>query len=447
MKSTKSMIILCVIILLLACGLYFVENFTPNTGDTGTEEETKSVSVLSIDANAIRSISVVHPEGDYILNKSKDHWTVKNNPDIPLVQNRITTLLGQCMNLTAYEIVGEKVDDLTPYGLAEPKKTMTVSLTNGKKYTFSIGHTVLEGKLCYFTVSGDEKIYTKSLSSCESLIAPLSDYISLNLYTMEAENIGSVTLAVRDADTIQLENEMKGENTYQWKMKAPLSREANSYGLGEQLLPSISSITASEVIPVPDNTLDYGFEDPKATLTVKSLDKAEVYTITVGQSDEDNSYVMLNGSSCVYKVPNTALQFLSITYLDLVNKLVHIENIVDMSQINISGFDGTEYQLTINGQGDNATYAINGVPAETTKFKTIYQSVIGISLDGYSNAGGGSKVGSIEYIRTDAQKTIVTFYGFDDRNYLVKVNGEGNLLVRKKQVETLISLLQNATAE
>ena len=68
---------------------------------------------------------------------------------------------------------------------------------------------------------------------------------------------------------------------------------------------------------------------------------------------------------------------------------------------------------------------------------------IGLCLDDFTTSGGGETVFTITYKKLDGSQSVVKCLTYDDRNYLVKVNGEGNLLIRKKQIAPLLYLAPN----
>ena len=95
---------------------------------------------------------------------------------------------------------------------------------------------------------------------------------------------------------------------------------------------------------------------------------------------------------------------------------------------------------TVLKPSDNA---INGKTVEESKFRLAYQAVLNLNLDDFATRSGGSVDFTITYHKNDGSTTIVRCLNYDDRNYLVTVNGSGNLLIRKKQIDNMITSVEN----
>ena len=100
--------------------------------------------------------------------------------------------------------------------------------------------------------------------------------------------------------------------------------------------------------------------------------------------------------------------------------------------------------MAISGTDDNATYTINGKNIEEAKFKKAYQSVLSLVLtDFVQEQTSGTTAFTVCYQKKDGTETVVSCNEYDDRNYLVLVNGKGNFLIRKKQVDNMIQALES----
>ncbi len=436
MKPIRNLIIVVCVIALLCGGLYFVMQYNPEEQmETLPEEE--AITVLETNRDNIETVVVTSLDGMYKLVKENGTWICSGNNGLPLSQARINSLLYECSFLTAQELIAENVSDLAPYGLETPERMVKFQEKGGKVTSIYVGKTTIEGSLCYVTVDDKTKIYTKSASGCDNLTISLSDLLDLTLYQTTAEEINSISLRQGGAETVNLT-----KNGEAWQMTSPIVKEGNTHTLTEEFLPKIAALSAAKAIANPENDSVYGFTNPSATYTIKTNDGTS-YTVTVGKTEGAMTYVKIAGKPCVYQVLTDSLDFLSKTYLELANKLIHIENLQEISGITIRGLE-QDYNITTVGYSDTGSYTVNGVGVNANKFLKVYQSIIGLSLDGYTQAGTTSNQAvTIRYERRDGAVHTVTCRPFDDRNYVVSVDGKGNFLVRKKQIETMESQLKS----
>ncbi|MBQ4517745.1 MAG: DUF4340 domain-containing protein [Clostridia bacterium] len=454
MKPIRNIIIIVAVIALLSGGFYWVLNFDPeaNKEPEATPTYAPSIVVTKIDRDSIQKVSIHNGSESYYVNKHGSDWLLNDRTDIKLSSSRISTMLYDCATVSAKEIIAEEADDLSVYGLDQTTRSITVECSDGSGYTIRIGNASIDNSICYLMLEGTKTVYAKTVSGCNSLILPMNELLDKTIYSVSSENLHTITIKRPDTENVRLVNklvsEKDGEKLYEWRMEEPLVKVANDYNINEQMIEKISILSAVDVIPFPDGSTDYGFANPAAVYSVSEHDSDKAYTVTVGKKTEDGkTYLKLAGSQTVYTVESDSLSFLSLSYQQLVDSLVHIENIDDIAEIHIDGL-GKSYHLTINGADDTATYAINGKTVEEKKFKKAYQTVIGFSLSSFTKTPtNGAPEFTVKYTRKDGSKVTVECIPYDDRNYVTKVNGEGNLIIRKKQVETMIEQLDKTIAE
>lgn len=449
MKAYRNLIIIILVILVLGGGLYAVTKFEPTSEDAVQTELPTTVTVYETEKDNIVSLYIVNPEESYTLVKKSGVWCVLEDASVVLDQSRVESLLYECANIAGQKLVNEKAVDLSQYGLDNPKRTVTIKLSDGTSVKVLVGNAAFENSVSYLMVEGETKVYTKSTSGCNTLTGMLSALLDTEIYTMDTENIGLVTIRRNGGETIVLDRVKVqtegGEDAFQWTMRSPITKEANTYRIDEELLPNLLSQKAASVIAIPEAGFDYGFTNPQAVYTIESLDKSESYTITVGKQNGENTYISKKGDTSVYLVATDKLDFLKLNYNDLIDKLIHLEDIKTVSEVQLSGL-GKAYTMTISA-AENATYTINGKEIKEDDFKKVYQAVIGFTLDGFAKSGGKDTAFTITYKKRDGSQSVVKCLNYDDRNYLVTVNGSGNLLIRKKQVDNMIKTIESALAQ
>ncbi len=446
MKPLRNILILLLVIAVLGGGFYWVIQYEPKQEETPTSD-IQTVNMFHVEKSDIASLEVESATETYTVSRSGESWIINDNPEIKANQSKIETLLYESASVTARELLEENATNLIQYGLDLPSRSVTVTLKDGKTHKILIGNTTLDGSLCYLMMEGETKVYTKSATGCDSLASSLSRLLETDIYSMNAEDVSKISIKKAGAEEILLVREQVSVNEaseplYEWQMKNPLVKTGNAYNVEELLMENIVTQSALLVIPAGEQKGDYGLSKPQAEYSIENQDGSKRYHITVGQPQEDGTYIRLSGDSAIYQVSSSTLDFLEPGYRDLVDKLIHIENIQDVKTILVKG-GGKSFLLDISG----SKFKINDKEIEEKKFRKTYQAVIGLTMDDYTNEPvAGETAYSITYNKKDGTQVVVSCKSFDDRNYLVQVNGEGNLLIRKKQIDNMIAALEQALA-
>ncbi|MBR6729446.1 MAG: DUF4340 domain-containing protein [Clostridia bacterium] len=450
MKPMRNIITLSLVILLLCGGFYFVTVYEPKTEVNQNPTSFQTVTIFTPEKDTITALHMQNEEESYTISKAEDgSWVINNNPSIKANQSRIESLLYEYASITGKELLEENAQDLAQYGLESPARSATITFADGSTQTILVGDETIDGSVCYMMVQGETKVYTKSSSGCDSMLPSLQKLLQTDIYNMTAEELGNFTMNRQGTPEVRLVREKVGESeegqaSYEWKMKAPLVKEANIYNI-EDILENLLSQTAIRVIPDGSQNGDYGFDEPKATYSIVNLDGSITHTVTVGGMAEDGTYLRLAGDSAVYVVKTETLDFLQKSYLDFVDKLIHVENITDIKSITLAG-KGKSYEMELSEA--EKRYQINGKEIKEQAFKTVYQALSGLMLDDFTFDATGSAAPdyTITYIKHDGSQTTIQCISYNDRNYVVKVNGEGNFLIRKKQMDAVLTVLDKTIA-
>ena len=444
MKPLRNILILVLVIGLLGGGLYVVSKIQKPTGEQPAVSIPDTVTAFQTDIDNILSVTVKNPDEEYMLKKQGETWMINGDSTVKISPSLVQSFLFECASVTASDLVEENAENLTQYGLDQPRRFVQINLKDGKTVTVLIGNATLDSYMSYMMIEGETKVYIKSTSGCETLTGPMNNLADKNIYSIDANNIGTVEITRSGAETIFLDRvkvSREGQaDAFQWTMRKPLLKEANTYRIESELLTNLLSQTAESVILIPKAGQDYGFSNPRASYTITTLDKKETHTVFVGKEEGNYTYIRLKNDRTVYRVPTQKLDFLSLSYMDLVDKTIHLENIKNVSEVTLSGL-GKSYSLKTSG------YTINDKGIEESKFRLAYQAVLGLTLDDIATHGGGNADFTITYYKNDGSTSVVRCLNYDDRNYLVTVNGSGNLLIRKKQIDTMITTIQDVYSQ
>ena len=124
MKKQKIQILILLVLCIVCVGGYFIiRNHTFET-----EEETVSVDVTNFNKDDVTEL-ILSGDHEVHLVKTDDAWTESSLPDETIKESTVNTLLNEIANITTTETVVEAPEDLSQYGLDQPKTTIRVHYT------------------------------------------------------------------------------------------------------------------------------------------------------------------------------------------------------------------------------------------------------------------------------------------------------------------------------
>lgn len=446
MKLYKNILIILLVIVLLAAALVLV-NKLPNNEEEPKQEETQKteyIDVFRVKSDDITNVSVITQKSSYSVSKNGNNLILSDSSNIKINNQALSSLLNACSYVYAEKIVAEKEEDLSVYGFSNLLASVTVTLKDGSKKVLQIGNKTIDSSGNYIKMSDDSKIYIKSSYGINSLIPEYGSFVDKNVLSInpkEYETLSSISMQKQGNKTIELRGitEENGEqkNTF-WKMVNPVYTDANTMVLTNDVLTPLETFVADGVAEAKTKNLTkYGLDNPYAVFTITAQGKTQKFTF--GKEDNGYRYFKVDNFDTVYVASNQKVSFIDVSYIDLMSRLVHTENIKNISEVLINSQDKS-FSLKISGD----EYSINDKKINKTVFKDVYRNVISISLDSVEENKNPTLTPevTITYTRTDKSKCTVSFVSYDNRNYLALVDGKGNGIVNKKNVKDVLDLIQ-----
>ncbi|MBQ3181235.1 MAG: DUF4340 domain-containing protein, partial [Clostridia bacterium] len=440
-------VIILVVLALLAGGLVLVKNQPDNEEehiDKPNNQTVEYIDVLRVSTDDILKISVSTQESSYTVTKNGSKLTLSDSENIKIDKQALQSLVNSCSYIYAEKLAVEKADDVSLYGFFEPKATISVALKDGVNKVLHIGNQTIDGSGNYIKLSDDDKIYIKNSYSINNLAPEYTAFIDKNILTIDTtdyENLSFISLAKAGNTDIKLEAiaEQNGDSkNILWKMTKPVYADANGVVLSNDILTPLKEFTAGGVAEAKASDLSkYGLTNPYATLTVSA--GGETQKFTFGKETDGYRFFRVDNYATVYIAPTENLTFLDVAYIDLMSRIVHLENIKNISTVEIKTSD-KNFNLKVSGE----ERFVNGKKIDKDVFTKVYQNIISISFNSVDiNAKPvGSFDVSIKYTRNDNSTCTVSFVSVDDRNYLALVDGKGNGIVTKKSVKDVIDFIE-----
>lgn len=490
MKKTGKMV-LCVIILIVLLAILLLVSRLNQEGDAedGTEEE--SIEVTSGEEDRVTALSFQINGTEVSFTKTDDTWVYDQDPEFPLDQTDVETIVGKVISLSAEQELEDDSLELSDYGLDAPTNVVTFTDDTGTT-KISIGNENTTTGIWYPYLNDDTaKIYLVD-QSFDTMFP--DDIMSF----ADGETLPSIT--ADNITDIQVEN---GEDSYQiaadsesttnWTVTdaSGFSHEGDGDQIGT-LTSTLASLSYGGMVEY--NCADmaqYGLADPAATVRVhyteeqtvdtsdddteeeasdsdtddtdasssssSGADSEEETTVTVekdlvllvgSQNEEGNYYVTMEGSGEVHTITGDTIDsILDTSAADYWSLYVSPVTVTDIKSMDVT-YNGQTNTIVRNTEettdedGDTTqtiTYTWNGEEVDKTEASTLYSSAV--TMTAQSKDFAYEKTGEDELVlvmHTDDGDYMVSFSPYDSSFYYV-VDLEGvPSLVNKNNVNSLI---------
>lgn len=155
MKKQKIQLLVLLAVCVLCVGGYFLIR----SHDFETKEELPEVSVTDFNKDDVTELTVSGDNALKLVKGGDGVWTEASIPEEPIQQESVNMLLSEIDNITTSETVIESPEDLSQYGLDEPFRTITATLSGGTTVTIHAGAKSDLLSKYYVKTEGSETVY------------------------------------------------------------------------------------------------------------------------------------------------------------------------------------------------------------------------------------------------------------------------------------------------
>ena len=269
-KKQGKGLLFAVLILIVLLVLYFVIDLQQKKADQEAEtEETKDSSLpVSVTDDEIAKVTVKNGDVTMSYTKNDDTWTYEEDSDFPLDESAVDTKMSKLTSLTVDRVL-ESPEDLSEYGLDEPKQEVTVLKTDGTAFTLYIGNQNSSNNDFYVKVDDGTDVYTMPASSVNVFDMQPYDVAKADTFpTLESTNIRNIKVEKEDG-TVEFSSD---ENGTSWTVK---DQDGNEEEAGttaaSDLTTAVSSLSYKDFVDYKgDDLARYGLDKPAETVTVVS---------------------------------------------------------------------------------------------------------------------------------------------------------------------------------
>lgn len=320
-KQHRTVTILTAILLTLLAAVLIVLGIRYREGRQEADTAEPAAAAASMAVEGYASLSYSNGSATLSFSAAEDgSWTWDNDPDFPLRQETVNSILALLINWRPQQTLAAE-EDLSAYGLDEPAGSLTLTGRDGTVRTLSFGRTTTDGTSRYVMDLGDPStVYIIADTLFTHMGVPIYDMCSLPaLPVLEEGAIRSILLRGPEGEDgtpalVTVLTASKGEDgSVKWLQG---SEDVTQNAYVRALLEDLHALAFTRCVDYDpsDEALDIcGFTAPPAAVTVNYVpaggEEAQSLSLTVGAQLLDGSgrYVRLGEGTTIYALPTAAL--------------------------------------------------------------------------------------------------------------------------------------------
>lgn len=313
---------MAVVLLGLAAYVYFTEI----RGRAEREAAEKEAQLLvHFEPEEVSGIEVTGSEGTVAADRVDGSWHITAPRPVDADSAAFDRIVDDLHGARQERLIVESAEDLTAYGLQEPEVAVTLTLGDGRRIEVAIGKDTPIGFNLYAGVDGSS-VYSAPRSLRASLDKKLLDLRDRSVISFERESVRRVEIFTTDyaADLRRQDDESADDEL--WAAVSPFSGRADAETI-DSLLSSLNDAEAEafvlESAPDAEASARFGFDSPRATVTLWTADDSSQKLIIGGESTEPaGRYAAREGGDTVFVVGGELVDDIPAAVDDLRNKQV-----------------------------------------------------------------------------------------------------------------------------
>lgn len=403
-KQWRGPIILGALLVVLAL-VWILSKFIPVDQPTETTPALPDVPlVFEAKDSEVERLVITNEQGELTLlpyeSRTDDgtvtiHWTVDGYQDYLLSTTATKNVANLGLLLYGGKIITEKAAELTPFGLDQPKATVTVKLKNGQSHVIAFGNELPSGYFDYAIVDNEGAVYSVASSTTARSRYGITDLLDKNALVGIAEDKLTGIVFERAADHLKLASDCNYDETsrsYLFTVTEPIVRTGNAERLSLLATEALNLKAAHFVEVDPPDLAKYGLDKPRYSIRLTSEDKTVQLHVGHG-ADAGDVYMISDAIFAVFKVPAKTFTAIDTPLIDLIDRLFMLKSIwlVDRIEADLPGAAFTTDIKMDKGQkndDESTVFRLNDQDAkifsETGRslFSAFYQRIIGMQIAG-----------------------------------------------------------------
>lgn len=310
-----------------------------------------------------------------ILSNGKDNWKLTAPLEEPADSTPVNNVINVFTKFESEETI-EDVSNLADYGLDQPSVKVKVDLKDGKPMELLIGAQTPFADKYYAKLADKPGVLVINSTVKTNLDQEPNNFRQKKVIAFENKEVQSLDLRTKTAH-FKLKH-----TSNQWDLLEPYPEKMVSYKFDE-ILNSLSSLTAAEFVDNLQDTSKYGLDKPEYAVEL-NLTGGKVLSLKANLFEKDY-YILTNQRQAVLKVSgDQALAFLQFTLADQLDKKLIGCELSDVESVKFRDENGREellkdkilkdvWNAAISSWSINQTYFLkegNEKPVAVSEFQT-----------------------------------------------------------------------------
>lgn len=498
-KRGSSLIILLLVMIILIVACLWLTKYKKDQANTDSKENsTEDTTIASVDSKNIKSIYFKNADTEMTLVKDSDGvWKSSEDEALPVNQTNAASMMNALSTITSSNTIKESAEELSTYGLDKPVVQIVATVKDGTTTSISIGNESPLGGGYYATLNGGAEIYVLSSDFYNCFAYKQSDMVTVEtIPTITAENVTYLQVENKDKPNFEVSFDESKSSDYSglnnWFVKQPYAKEvAGSADDLKTLFGNYASLSFLSCVNYNATDLSkYGLEDPASTVTLKyyevytknadSTDTADssdasnstseaettkVYkdlVLQIGSTDADgNYYAKLKDSKAVNTI--SADTVAKITDIDAYSNVSHMIALVNISNVDKvdATVNGKTYTMRLEQSANTSEssestdkkvtgkYYFNDKEVEESKFKDLYQQMIGITSEKnipdeyFASSKDRTPYLTMAFHLTTGKTITMQYLPYDESYYVADIDGSEIFLTDLRGINKLADTLAN----
>ena len=289
--------------------IYIVPRYSV-TGAFKKMRELVDIKIWELEKDDVMSIALEKPEYDILLERKlregaegKDatdyEWTLaKPETRFALKDYRITSILSRVTKPTPQDLF--LTDDLSDYGLEEPKYKAVVKMKDDSSHVLTFGTEVEDGDDRYVKFEGKDHVYSFTKYNFDDLFQTLPKLLTIEVMKgLRKDDIVSLGYNAGDEDSFTL-TQKEGEGAAakkRWVMQVGDVSADTKQDVVDDVLDALTRIQFEDMV-LGKTDADCGLEEPKETLAISTKTTVDRYVLLFGgevSEEGGNRYFKVKG--------------------------------------------------------------------------------------------------------------------------------------------------------
>jgi Domain of unknown function (DUF4340) len=418
----RGMIFALAVLVVLAGALYWSNHHKP--AETVQASADTPPKILSLNESDINRIDVKKKDApELVLAKDNGKWQIESPENLGADQSAASGVASTLSSLTSERLVEDKADDLSQFGLSNPKLEVVVTGKNNSAHKLLIGDDTPTNSGSYVKLDGDPRVFTVASYTKNNIDKSVNDLRDKRLITVEPDKISRLDLTANQQD-IEF-----GRNKDQWQILKPKPLRADSYQVDEL----VRKLTDAKMDLASDDQKKAAaaFASGKPVATAKVTTDSGTQELQV-RKDKNDYYAKSSVVNGVYKVANDVGQGLDKKLDDFRNKKLFDFGYSDPEKVEIR--QGSKaYFLT---KGGDEWWGGDGKKLDLSSAESVIDKIRDLQATRFADSGFGNPDLEI-FVTSNAGK----------RAEKVLISKQGNDYVAERESEPAIYVLNSKTVE